>query len=760
MMDIKGIISNNRLNKSVMQGSFGIEKEGIRVDEEQRLSLEDHPAVFGDRSYHPYIQTDFSEAQLEVVTPPMASLDEAFKWMQALNDVTQRSISHSEYVWPFSMPAVLPDTEQIPIVRVSDQSEVAYREKLAKKYGKKKQLISGIHYNFAFSDDFIQAIFEKQETYRTAKEVKDEIHLKLARNFLSHQWILTYLFGAAPFAHESFFEIDKKESILKDPIRSIRNSQHGYHNTNDIVVRYDELQHYVQDVEDMVAKGTLSEEREFYGAARLRGKSKKIGRMIETGIEYVEFRPFDINPYSALGLTKEQATFIHLFFVLMIWMEDSKDSAMIQEGTRKNEEVSVENPFSQTKYHEEGLELLEIMKQMAEELDLDAVYHEVVDTAVEQFNYPEKTLAAKLTSQIKSVDRYLEIGKTLGQGYKKEANEKPYLLSGFETMEMSSQLLIFDTLQKGIRLEVLDEVDQFLKLSHKGHEEYVKNGNMTAKDTYISHWIMENKTVTKKILKSKGFKVPGGEEYQTKKDALDDFYKFENRSIVVKPKSTNYGLGITVFKHSPSIEDFEEAIDIAFSEDASVLVEDYAAGTEYRFFVLDGKVKAVLLRVPANVTGDGERSVRELIEQKNENPLRGTKHRAPLEKIQLGNIEKLTLKEQGYTFESIPEKGETVYLRVNSNISTGGDSIDFTDEMDESYKVLAEKMALPIGVKVTGIDLIIPDYTKPSTEDDPGYTVIEANFNPAMHMHAFVSQGKGRRLTVEILKMLFPEVYA
>lgn len=127
---------------------------------------------------------------------------------------------------------------------------------------------------------------------------------------------------------------------------------------------------------------------------------------------------------------------------------------------------------------------------------------------------------------------------------------------------------------------------------------------------------------------------------------------------------------------------------------------------------------------------------------------------------QLGNIEKLTLKEQGYTFESIPEKGETVYLRVNSNISTGGDSIDFTDEMDESYKVLAEKMALPIGVKVTGIDLIIPDYTKPSTEDDPGYTVIEANFNPAMHMHAFVSQGKGRRLTVEILKMLFPEVYA
>ncbi|MBU5583709.1 bifunctional glutamate--cysteine ligase/glutathione synthetase, partial [Enterococcus sp. S181_ASV_20] len=89
-------------------------------------------------------------------------------------------------------------------------------------------------------------------------------------------------------------------------------------------------------------------------------------------------------------------------------------------------------------------------------------------------------------------------------------------------------------------------------------------------------------------------------------------------------------------------------------------------------------VKAVLLRIPANVIGDGERSIEELVAEKNDNPLRGTNHRSPLEKIQLGDLEQLMLKEQGLRIDSIPEKGQQVFLRENSNVSTGGDSIDVT----------------------------------------------------------------------------------
>ena len=114
---------------------------------------------------------------------------------------------------------------------------------------------------------------------------------------------------------------------------------------------------------------------------------------------------------------------------------------------------------------------------------------------------------------------------------------------------------------------------------------------------------------------------------------------------MVKPKSTNFGLGISIFKDGVSLEDYEKALDIAFSEDNSVLVEVFIAGTEYRFFVLDGVCEAVLLRVAANVVGDGKHSIRQLVAIKNSNPLRGRDHRSPLEIIDLGDIELLMLQQ-------------------------------------------------------------------------------------------------------------------
>src|SRR5699024_7146961 len=141
--------------------------------------------------------------------------------------------------------------------------------------------------------------------------------------------------------------------------------------------------------------------------------------------------------------------------------------------------------------------------------------------------------------------------------------------------------------------EIIDRVDQFLKLTHEDTVEYVRNGNMTSKDTTISHFIMENKTVTKKILADAGYSVPGGGEYQSVEEAMDNYLKYKDQPIVVKPKSTNYGIGISVFKNFPSKDSYREALEIAFKEDDTVLVEEFVAGTEYRFFVLNDEVGAV-----------------------------------------------------------------------------------------------------------------------------------------------------------------------
>ena len=189
------------------------------------------------------------------------------------------------------------------------------------------------------------------------------------------------------------------------------------------------------------------------------------------------------------------------------------------------------------------------------------------------------------------------------------------------------------------------------------------------------------------------------------------------------------------------------------------MIEDYLVGTEYRFFVLGDETLAVLLREPANVIGDGQHTVAELVAAKNEHPLRGDGSRTPLKKIALGDIEKLQLKEQGLTVDSVPEKGRKVQLRANSNISTGGDSIDMTDLMHPSYKALAVGITKAMGAAVCGVDLIVPDYTKPAEPKLSSWGVIEANFNPMMMMHIFPYQGTSRRVTKNVIKMLFPELF-
>ncbi|MHC5269100.1 bifunctional glutamate--cysteine ligase GshA/glutathione synthetase GshB [Enterococcus sp. LJL98] len=334
--------------------------------------------------------------------------------------------------------------------------------------------------------------------------------------------------------------------------------------------------------------------------------------------------------------------------------------------------------------------------------------------------------------------------------------ENPFELQGYETMELSTQLMLSEALQRGIAFEVIDRQDQLVKLSHGGHIEYVKNTNMTSKDTYIAPLIMENKTATKEILRQQGFHVPYGKEFSSFAEALAAYETFAKMAVVVKPKTTNFGLGISIFQASFLKEDYQEALRLAFAEDDFVLVETFMPGTEYRFYVLDGQVEGVVLRVAANVTGDGLQTIEALVEQKNQDPLRGTGYRRPLQKIQLGDIETLMLKTQGYRVTDVLEKGKTVYLRENSNVSTGGDSIDQTDEMHPSYKQIAQEAVLALGAFVSGVDLMIPDLRKPAHRLSEDYGIIEANFNPAIHMHMYPYQGKGRPLAGRMLDKLFP----
>ncbi|HGF8095532.1 TPA: bifunctional glutamate--cysteine ligase GshA/glutathione synthetase GshB [Enterococcus faecium] len=755
MMNFKQLLLHVNARPFIDQARFGIEREGQRVDLAGNLAKTDHPAIFGDRSYHPYIQTDFSETQTEMITPVTDSIPELFQYLAAVYDVTARSIPKEEMIWPLSMPPALPEKDEaIIIAKLKNFEDVLYRRYLAKEYRKRKQMVSGIHFNFEFGDELLRTLFSHQEEFQDFSEFKTELYLKTARNFMRYRWMITYLFGASPMSEKNYF-LD--ESHPQEPVRSIRNSALGYTNHPNVKVSYASMKQYLADIERMIEEGKLSEEKEFYTPLRFRG-GKKVADLATTGVRYIELRNIDLNPYARLGINPEQVRFLQLFLMYMLWTEEKEDcDQWVAEGTTRNNKVALEQPSDQTEFHQEGREILEGMKQMLVELDwLDSLY--LVEEALTQMDHPEQTLAAKLYQEAQ-LSSQQEVAVALGHQYYKESHERPYQLAGFREMELSTQIFMFDAIQKGVQVKVLDESDQFLRLQFQDHVEYVKNANMTSKDSYIVPLIMENKTVTKKVLKEAGFRVPGGAEFSSMEEAVKAYPRFAEQAFVIKPKSTNYGLGITIFKEGASLEDYQAGLAIAFREDSSVLVEEFMPGTEYRFFVIDGEVQAIMLRVPANVIGDGIRTVKELVEEKNSDPLRGTNHRAPLELIQLGELEQLMLKEQGLTIESVPQANQIVYLRENSNISTGGDSIDMTDEFSEAYKKIAVSAVEALGAKISGIDLIIPDKEIDPTTDKKAYGIIEANFNPAMHMHVYPFAGKGRRLTMNVLKLLYPEVF-
>jgi glutamate--cysteine ligase len=310
--------------------------------------------------------------------------------------------------------------------------------------------------------------------------------------------------------------------------------------------------------------------------------------------------------------------------------------------------------------------------------------------------------------------------------------------------------LIKEAERRGVAVELLDEDDNFIRLERNNKVEYVKQATRTSCDTYIAPLIMENKEVTKKVLKHAGIRVPDGKSIRSVQEGLEAFETWQGKPLVIKPKSTNFGQGISILKEV-TFESYKKAVEFAFEYDRTVILEAFIAGKEYRFLVIGDEVAAVLHRVPANVTGDGEHTIEALVRIKNQDPLRGKGYKTPLEKIALGPVEAGYLGAQGKSFQYVPERGETVYLRENSNISTGGDSIDYTDEMNGLYKAIAVKAAQAVGAKICGADIIIPDI---DNADREGYSVIELNFNPALHIHDFPFKGLNRHVEDKVLDLL------
>lgn len=332
----------------------GVERESLRVTERGKIAQSDHPKALGSALTHPSITTDFSEALIELVTPPTHCLQELKSSLQELHQFVYQHLDH-ELLWPASMPVSISDENEIRLAEYG-KSNIAkmkqvYRRGLCYRYGRMMQIISGIHYNFSLPRDWFASLQKHSGDTADPQEFINASYFSLMQNYLEHYWLLMYLFGASPVCALSsvkgkapeYLEKWDETSYFGPYATSLRMSGLGYSNSSQacICVSRDHIDHYVKDLLALTRQpypayveiglkdekggykqlntSLLQIENEYYSAIRpkqvTRSGERPAVALQKRGVEYIEVRCMDVNPFMPEGMDSEQAAFVDVFLI-------------------------------------------------------------------------------------------------------------------------------------------------------------------------------------------------------------------------------------------------------------------------------------------------------------------------------------------------------------------------------------------------------------------------------------------------------------
>ena len=274
---------------------------------------------------------------------------------------------------------------------------------------------------------------------------------------------------------------------------------------------------------------------------------------------------------------------------------------------------------------------------------------------------------------------------------------------------------------------------------------------LTDRTSAIGVEIAQDKDDTKRVLENIGLPVPKGDVARTVEGALEVADEI-GYPVILKPLAANHGRGIS--GRLGDADQLRAAWQTSSAYGSRIVVEQFAEGRDHRVLVVDGKVIAAAERVPAHVMGDGKRTIQELIEIGNRDPRRGVGHTKSLTRLPADRTTEEFLAAGGRSLEMVPKKGEFVGLRQTANLSTGGTSIDRTDEMHPDNVTACEMAAGVVGLDIAGIDVLTPDISVPFREN--GAVIIEVNAGPGIRMHTHPAEGEPRNVAAPILDMLYP----
>ncbi|CAD6367051.1 glutamate--cysteine ligase [Shewanella putrefaciens] len=341
----------------------GIEREALRIDEAGYLALDTHPLELGSALMHSRITTDYSEALLEFITPVNNKVEPLLEGLTETHAFSVRHL-HGQRLWPVSMPCYVKDEHNIPVARYGSSNtgkmKTLYRKGLTYRYGALMQIISGVHFNFSVSQELWQSLYEIGDKSLTFEDFISESYFGLIRNYRRLVWVLPYLFGASPALCSSFikgqktdlqFEKSGRGTLYLPYATSLRMSDLGYTNKEqeDLNISYNSLPEYLAGVNAAIKMpsanfanigvkvdgeyrqlnaNVLQIENEFYSPIRAkrvtRSGEKPSEALARAGVEYIEVRALDVNPFSPIGIEASQVRFLDLFLLYCLLTESPK----------------------------------------------------------------------------------------------------------------------------------------------------------------------------------------------------------------------------------------------------------------------------------------------------------------------------------------------------------------------------------------------------------------------------------------------------
>nr|WP_086940949.1 glutamate--cysteine ligase [Thaumasiovibrio occultus] len=475
----------------------GIEREALRISPEGALSQRPHPAGLGSPLSHQWITTDFAESLLEFITPVSTDINTTLHQLEDIHRFSYTQMD-GERLWPMSMPCFVSGDDQINLAQYGSSNigrmKTLYREGLKHRYGSTMQIISGVHFNFSFSDAFWDALFGEQ-TEQVRQDAVSDAYFGLIRNYYRFGWMIPYLFGASPALCKSFinetgsqlaFEEIGRGTRYLDNATSLRLSDLGYTNSAQSCLRigFNSLEQYVGGLqqairtpsEDFAEIGVkvdgeyrqlnsniLQIENELYAPIRPKrvahSGEKPSEALQRGGVQYIEVRSLDVNPFSPVGIDGDQIRFLDLFLTWAVLkdsapMTDSELTcwranwnAVVLDGRNPDLTLRMGCNSEPQRLHDIASAVFADLRLIAIELDGvqgGSAYTDTCDKLMGWVSDPSLTLSAQLLERILAEQSIVNVGLALAQEHQQtlaaQDSYQVYSLDDFNTETAASQI--------------------------------------------------------------------------------------------------------------------------------------------------------------------------------------------------------------------------------------------------------------------------------------------------------------------------------